>query len=301
MKVFILAMAIMFIFSFAPVCMADGIVAGEVKIDEINPGGGTTTTSNRAPPAPVLTAPASNANLTNTNITFSWQAVTDPDGDQLTYRLYVNTSTRFDEPLEVTAATQFTRTLPNNTHFYWLVEVRDSYNSSFSDMREFTIGTLGGQTDEPQPNLTVPVQLSPANQATVNQSPVLSWQAVTNATGYTLMLWRAGYATSLTKNLTTISYNTTPDNLTEGTYLWKVKAFSLTQESAYSSERSFTLNLTANTTTNETNATDTHYCGDNVCNTDESCSSCAADCGACPVITETTSSGGGGGGGGGST
>ena len=39
------------------------------------------------------------------------------------------------------------------------------------------------------------------------------------------------------------------------------------------------------------------YCGDGTCDSDESCSSCSTDCGACPSY----SSGGGGGGGGGST
>lgn len=47
-----------------------------------------------------------------------------------------------------------------------------------------------------------------------------------------------------------------------------------------------------------------NYCGDSICNADESCSNCVADCGTCPPSTVTTivsgGTGGGGGGGGGS-
>lgn len=48
------------------------------------------------------------------------------------------------------------------------------------------------------------------------------------------------------------------------------------------------------------------YCGDDYCDSGESCSSCSGDCGSCPVTTTPSSSGssgggGGGGGGGGST
>jgi cysteine-rich repeat protein/parallel beta-helix repeat protein len=44
---------------------------------------------------------------------------------------------------------------------------------------------------------------------------------------------------------------------------------------------------------------DETYCGDSVCETGESCSSCSADCGACPTSSSSSSSSGGGGGGGG--
>lgn len=43
-----------------------------------------------------------------------------------------------------------------------------------------------------------------------------------------------------------------------------------------------------------------HYCGDGTCNSDETCSSCSDDCGACAPAPSGGSSGGGGGGGGGS-
>lgn len=39
------------------------------------------------------------------------------------------------------------------------------------------------------------------------------------------------------------------------------------------------------------------FCGDNICNGVESCNSCSADCGSCPVVSEPPSGGGGGGGG----
>jgi parallel beta-helix repeat protein/cysteine-rich repeat protein len=68
-----------------------------------------------------------------------------------------------------------------------------------------------------------------------------------------------------------------------------------------------TLDPGCHTDYNETNSSSYNatkdsetYCGDTVCETGESCSSCAGDCGVC-TSTDTGSGGGGGGGGGGST
>jgi len=50
---------------------------------------------------------------------------------------------------------------------------------------------------------------------------------------------------------------------------------------------------------NDTAETTINYaCGNGVCTSSESCSTCPSDCGACPVTTTTAPSGGGGGGGG---
>ncbi|MDP3728510.1 MAG: S8 family serine peptidase [bacterium] len=61
-------------------------------------------------------------------------------------------------------------------------------------------------------------------------------------------------------------------------------------------------NDTANAgVTNTTSYTVTGCCGDSSCSSGESCSTCAADCGACSTSSSTTTGAGGGGGGGGTT
>ncbi len=61
----------------------------------------------------------------------------------------------------------------------------------------------------------------------------------------------------------------------------------------------FTANDTINTTDSNNvtlNVTDVaDFCGDGICNADESCSDCTDDCGTCPAGTTTTTGGGGGG------
>lgn len=88
--------------------------------------------------------------------------------------------------------------------------------------------------------------------------------------------------------------------------------YNMTNNTAYNFTTNFTAlgcgasnftiygNDTQGSNTRTLNFTINMCCGNSVCETGESCSSCTADCGACPTTT-TTSSGGGGGGGGGSS
>jgi len=57
-------------------------------------------------------------------------------------------------------------------------------------------------------------------------------------------------------------------------------------------------NSTSNNPTNNSNNI-TVFCGDTICNGEETCSSCSSDCGACPQPEQPAASSGGGGGGGG--
>ncbi|MFD1605230.1 hypothetical protein ACFSJW_01410 [Flavobacterium artemisiae] len=89
----------------------------------------TAANPNQPPKAFVLTAPTNNATSIALNPTLSWQAATDPDGDAITYQLYLDKNT---SPTTLVkdgiAATShlLTTALTNNTVYYWKIVVTDT-------------------------------------------------------------------------------------------------------------------------------------------------------------------------------
>ena len=67
-------------------------------------------------------------------------------------------------------------------------------------------------------------------------------------------------------------YDTGLDNLSSGTYYWKVRSDDGIGESEFSGVWNFTLNAHS-------------YCGDDSCDSDENCSVCEEDCGMCEPET----------------
>ena len=101
---------------------------------------------------------------------------------------------------------------------------------------------------------------------------VLSWEAITG--NYTANLIYYGDDSSYTNNVSVVNMR---------------------------DSSSFTASLDQNTTdylqisVSNYSATVSPSCGDGTCNGVETCSSCAADCGVCPVVTPSSGGGGGGG------
>lgn len=143
---------------------------------------------NSTPPPPV--SPVDGANVP-TQPTFSWSSAQGAAN----YTLEISTDSTFANPIQTitTDSTRFTSTstLPAGETLYWRVRANDvSYNLNWSRTETFTHNV-------PAPSGLVS---RPANGATI---PLLSWAAVTGASGYNVEV-STGTGSSVT-------YVTSPD------------------------------------------------------------------------------------------
>ena len=102
----------------------------------------TPTPNNQAPAAFNLTTPANNAANAALNPALGWQAAADPDGDAVTYSVYLdqnaNPSTKIISGLTATSFTP-TTALANNTAYYWKVVATDAKGATTaSSVYKFT-------------------------------------------------------------------------------------------------------------------------------------------------------------------
>ncbi|MRG45854.1 T9SS type A sorting domain-containing protein [Chitinophaga sp. SYP-B3965] len=173
------------------------------------------TTANTAPSKPILTNPSA------ANSTLSWTAATDPDKDILTYDVYFGTDpdpvTKIAVDLQLLQYT--TASLAPGT-YYWKVIVKDAYGGAVSsDVASFTVQPPTQNTPPSAPQLLTPADQS---KAAATLPVVFRWAAAADPENgpvtYELYLSDVKVA----EGLTTLSY--THNNLTAGTYSWKVIA-----------------------------------------------------------------------------
>ena len=86
-------------------------------------------------------SPNSGATVTPSNgeITLKWTGE-DPDGDPLTYTVFIDTTDGFQDPegsIKDLANTEATYQVNNNTVYYWRVKSSDGTNSSFTQVYSF--------------------------------------------------------------------------------------------------------------------------------------------------------------------
>jgi hypothetical protein len=98
------------------------------------------TTLNNNPGAVTLTAPVNEASDINLDATLTWEAVTDPDGDEVVYDVYFGTDA---EPITIVSTEQtelsYTPSLAIGTTYYWKVVAKDPNGGySESDVWSFT-------------------------------------------------------------------------------------------------------------------------------------------------------------------
>ena len=105
---------------------------------------------NEAPSAPVLISPAANATDVKVNAQFQWQAATDPDGDELSYKLMVSDNGGTSWVSTTTAATsaKLTNLMSKNTSYVWKVEASDGFGGKAeSAVNSFATGDGGAYAD----------------------------------------------------------------------------------------------------------------------------------------------------------
>lgn len=105
---------------------------------------------NAVPEAPELLSPAENATDVKVNATFQWRAATDPDGDELTYKLMVsaNNGTSWTSTSTSETSAKLTNLMEKNTTYIWKVEASDAFGGKAeSATRTFTTGEGGAYAD----------------------------------------------------------------------------------------------------------------------------------------------------------
>lgn len=105
---------------------------------------------NEAPSAPVPVSPAANATDVRVNAQFQWQEATDPDGDELTYKVMVSDNGGSSWVSTTTTATtaKLTALMAKNTAYVWKVEASDAFGGKAeSAVYSFTTGEGGAYAD----------------------------------------------------------------------------------------------------------------------------------------------------------
>jgi len=103
---------------------------------------------NSFPAVPVLTTPANNAVAVSKTVALAWTA-TDPEGDDLTYDVYLGTTATPGPVASGLTAATYSPTLAYNTTYYWKVVSHDPYGGVA------TSAVFSFKTDVQQPDYAV--------------------------------------------------------------------------------------------------------------------------------------------------
>ncbi|XOV67602.1 MAG: hypothetical protein ACFHU9_00240 [Fluviicola sp.] len=181
---------------------------------------------------PVLILPASGGQLTDNLVQFKWEEMEGATR----YHLMVVTPS-FANPQAfildtLIAGTEFTATLDSNMYELKLVAINGGYTSDTLGPVPFEVNTVGGTN-----SVTL---LSPLDGAAgnANFNGVFTWQAVSGATSYEFALkegtdFTIGTLVDFDNNIISNS-TTSPAVLSEGEYVWGVKAYFGSGETPYS-------------------------------------------------------------------
>ncbi|MFP2996230.1 hypothetical protein ABN763_09965 [Spongiivirga sp. MCCC 1A20706] len=192
---------------------------------------------NEAPEKAILSSPANEASGVVLLPELTWQAAADPDGDPVTYEVFLDTN---DADTSITTdITELAYILVNelelNTTYYWKVRVKDDKGAmTDSDIQSFTTNQAPGVF-----NL-----LSPVNDARdIPLNVELSWDAAVDPDGdsvlYDVYLDQSANPSTKVMNQTQVTNFSISDLENETRYYWKVIATDLKGGEAESEVRSF--------------------------------------------------------------
>jgi len=206
---------------------------------------------NQGPTAPSTPYPADLATDTDVELTLSWNAGSDPEGDNLLYRLYGDTSTppttiQADSISDTTCATG---TLEWVTTYYWRLTVFDEYgDSAQSDIWTFTT-----ETNDPPTAASNPVPASGSTDIGVDTT--LTWNSSFDEEGHFFYYRVYGDdfspPTTVQEDSTTDTTIAATDLEYSTTYYWRVVTRGSMGDSTLSETWSFT--------TKDNSAPDTPY------------------------------------------
>ncbi len=185
------------------------------------------------PASPTLAAPANNATEIALSPTLSWNTVSNA----VSYTLQVSSSSTFNSFVfnqsGLTNTSQLISGLNINTTYYWRVNSTNIYGTSgWSNV--FSFKTLAPPI--------APTLLTPANNANeITLSPVLAWNAVSNAVSYSLQVSTSSSFSSFIYNqngLINISQQISGLNIAI-TYYWRVNSTNIYGTSGWSTTFTF--------------------------------------------------------------
>lgn len=133
---------------------------------------------NNPPPTPTMVYPGNNELCIDNAVTFSWNAVTDPDGNAVSYKFDVALDQGFSSIQHSisSASTSHTLSLEKGVAYYWRIKAADSKGaeSPYSAANQFYTEGEGDSNHLP----FAPVLVSPALNSTVSEATAtLSWTA----------------------------------------------------------------------------------------------------------------------------
>ena len=172
----------------------------------------TEDTSNNPPAVPSNPSPTQNAKNVVTSGSFSWSC-SDPDGDGLSYKVYLGTSASNTSLYKSTSSKSCSYSLDPGIEYYWYVVASDGTNSSTSPTWNFRT----------QSTLVAPTNPSPSDKATgIPTSGTLSWSSNNAGTNISYKVYM-GTSSTVKYYKTTSTTSCSYSNLTEGeTYYWRV-------------------------------------------------------------------------------
>ena len=180
----------------------------------------TDEATNNPPVAPSNPSPSQNAKNVATSGSFSWSC-SDPDGDALTYKVYLGKSASNLSLYKTTSSKSCSYSLDPGIEYYWYVVASDGTNSSTSPTWNF----------KTQSTLVAPTNPSPANKATnVPTSGTLSWSSSNSGSNIAYDIYM-GTSTTVKYYKTTTNTSYSYSGLAEGTtYYWRVAVSDGNQE-----------------------------------------------------------------------
>lgn len=229
------------------------VLSGDYGVVIVGVDGGSNPTQNDAPPIPAQVSPVANTIVATNSPTLAFAAVTDPNGDAVSYQVSLAQVGQTPVVTDVLTGTSLvTSGLVENAQYTWKVQAVDAKGavSGWSAAGEFLVDAVNSAP-------AVPVLVSPLNQEPLGSAGLLTWNAVQDpdpgdSVTYSLEISSdptfALNAVTQVVDTTSISISqlANPLDLVAGSvYYWRVSAVD-TQgaSSAFSSAGGFALNVT---------------------------------------------------------
>ncbi|MDE2292958.1 MAG: hypothetical protein KGL53_12825, partial [Elusimicrobia bacterium] len=177
------------------------------------------------PPSPVVYTTPPTLVTRATATTLSWDASIDPDGDAVTYALYLSTSSAAQPLVQQGPQTGYALAFQYGTTYYWRVTARDSFGAEAAGALQSFVATF---QNSPPPAPAVLGGTGSVGEHTLSPSGTLSWGAVADPDGdpvaYRLALGTSPAALAAVQDGTATAY-ALPAPAFGTTYYWQVTAY----------------------------------------------------------------------------